>query len=266
MAGSCTGKVYIVGAGPGDPELLTLKAVRLLAEADVVVYDRLAPQEALLIARPDAKLVYAGKGYGEAEKQEWINRVLLEEACRGSIVVRLKGGDPLIYGRGDEECLYLLERGVSCEVVPGVTSITAAAAAALAPPGSRLGSSTFAVAPGRQAGSGEPGYPYGEIASAVDTLILLMAAGTSALIAEKLMEKLPPETPVVVVERASMEGERVTVTDLRGLRRLGEEGGVKPPAVIIVGGAAAIAARAAEARRRSEGAERSAPGGVGGKG
>ncbi len=253
MAGRCTGKVYIVGAGPGDPELLTLKAARLLAEADVVVYDRLAPHEALLLARPDAKLVYAGKGYGEPGKQEWINRVLLEEACSGRLVVRLKGGDPLIYGRGEEECIYLLERGASCEVIPGVTSITAAAAAALAPPGSRLGSSTFAVAPGRRAGSGEPSLPYAEIASTVDTLILLMAASTADEIAGKLLEKLPPDTPVVVVENASTPRERVRITSLKGLRELSAKGKVKPPAIIIIGGAAGIAAKADRVKRQHEG-------------
>ncbi len=242
-APSCrdNGAVFIVGAGPGDPELLTIKALRLLAEADVIVYDRLAPQEALLRARPDATLVYAGKGYGEAGKQEWINELLFEEACKGKLVVRLKGGDPLIYGRGEEECLYLIERGVYCEIVPGVTSIAAAAAAALAPPGSRLGSSTFAVVPGRQAGSGEPGFNYAEIASTVDTIIIMMGASTSKTVAEKLMEKLSPDTPVVIVESASLEQQKVTITNLKGLREAGERGDVKPPAVIIVGGAAEIA-------------------------
>jgi len=244
--GACKGKVYIVGGGPGDPELLTLKAARLLSQADVIVYDRLAPQEALLMAGPGARLVYAGKGYGDAWRQDDINRLLLEEACKGGVVVRLKGGDPLLYGRGEEECLYLLERGVECEVVPGVSSVSAAAAAALAPPGSRLGSSTFAVAPGRRAGSGEPGFPYAEIASKVDTLVLLMAASTAAEIASKLMEALPPDTPVVIVESASLEGERVTRTDLQGLREMGLKGEIKAPAVIIVGGAARISGRAAQ--------------------
>ena len=249
----CEGKVILVGGGPGDPGLITVKGLEAIRRADVIVYDRLAPAGLLREARSEAVLIDVGKRPGEGPSQEEINRLLYEWACRGKLVVRLKGGDPLIYGRGEEECLYLMERGVECEVVPGVSSINAAAAAALAPLGSRLGSSVFAVAPGRTAGSGEPSLDYPGIARNVDTLVLLMAASTSGYIAERLLEALPPETPVVIVEKAAMEGERVIITDLDGLVKLGARGEIEAPAVIIIGGAAAVAAKAHSLKRGGRG-------------
>ncbi len=235
---ACSGRVYIVGAGPGDPELLTLKAVRLLREADVVVYDRLIPEEALGYAKPGAELVYAGKQPGRhALTQEEINRLLLEKACQGKTVVRLHGGDPYVFGRGEEECMFLLSRGVSCEVVPGVSSVTAGPAYAGIPVTSRGVASSFAAATGREAPGKERRHVYyGRLMKAVDTLVVVMGVGNlEAIVREMLEEGVPPSLPVAIVEKASTPAQRVVVGTLGDIVEKAREAGVKPPAVIVFG-------------------------------
>ena len=116
------GKVYLVGAGPGDPELITVKGLRILRQADVVIYDRLVSKDLLKECKPTAELIYVGKELGEAELQDKINSILVEKAKEDKIVVRLKGGDPYVFGRGEEECTYVIEHGIPCEVIPGITS------------------------------------------------------------------------------------------------------------------------------------------------
>jgi len=234
----CGGRVYIVGAGPGDPELLTLKAVRLLREADVVVYDRLIPEEALSYAKPGAELVYAGKQPGRhALTQEEINRLLLEKACQGKTVVRLHGGDPYVFGRGEEECMYLLSRGVSCEVVPGISSVTAGPAYAGIPVTSRGVASSFAAATGREAPGKERRHVYyGRLMKAVDTLVVVMGVGSlEAIVREMLEEGVPPSLPVAIVEKASTPRQRVVVGTLGDIVEKARRAGVEPPAVIVFG-------------------------------
>jgi uroporphyrin-III C-methyltransferase len=229
------GKVYIVGAGPGDPELVTVKGLRLIREADAIVYDRLAPRELLAQARPGARLYYVGKRPGGmGAGQDRINELLASLALEGLKVVRLHGGDPLTYGRGEEECLYLKAKGVPCEVVPGVASYTAAAARAMAPLAGRGFSSSFAVTTAVRAG-GRPleGERLRMLASAADTLVVLMGAKRLGELAGELA-LLDPGMPVVVVESATTPRERIldlTVGEARGLE-------VEPPAVVIAGGAA----------------------------
>jgi len=238
LAGACSGRVYIVGAGPGDPELLTLKAVRLLSQADVVVYDRLIPREALSYARRGAELVYAGKMPGRhALTQEEINRLLLEKACEGKTVVRLHGGDPYVFGRGEEECMYLLEHGVSCEVVPGITSVTAAPAYAGIPVTSRGLASSFAAATGREApGKQRRHVYYGRLMKAVDTLVVVMGVGTlEAIVGEMLREGVDPSLPVAIIEKATTPRQRVVVGTLSDIVEKAREAGVEPPAVIVFG-------------------------------
>ena len=232
------GKVYIVGAGPGDPELITVKGLRLVREADVIFYDRLIPQEVLREAKPGAKLVFVGKAPGKhAYSQDEINKMLVEEACKGKTVVRLKGGDPYVFGRGEEECMYVLERGVPCEVVPGVTSAIAGLAYAGIPVTNRGLSSSFAVVTGREAPEkGRRMVYYGAIAKAVDTLVIVMGIGNLENIVREILEAgVDPDTPVAIVEKATMPEQRVVTGKLADIVEKARKAGVKPPAVIVVG-------------------------------
>ncbi len=219
------GRVYLVGAGPGDPELLTLKAHRLLKEAPVVLHDRLVDERILGLVR--GKRVDVGKEEGEGEKQEAIHRLLLRYARAYPLVVRLKGGDPFVFGRGGEELRFLLAHGVPCEVVPGVTSALASGV----PLTHRGLAHGFAVVSGVLEGGGYPDLaPFAR----VPTLVVLMGAGRRAWIARELIRLgRSPLEPCLFVERASTPKER------RLRATLGEvaEGkvAVRPPALFLVG-------------------------------
>lgn len=233
----CKGKVILVGGGPGDPELVTVKGLKAIRSADAIVYDRLAPHELVKEARRDAFKIYVGKRPGEGVPQDEINRILESLACRGLTTVRLKGGDPFTYGRGEEECIYLSRRGIECVVIPGIPSYVAASALHGIPLTSRGVSSSFAVVPGMEA----EGKPEGkrvrleEVARAVDTIVILMGASRSAILAEKLMKVLPPDTPVAIAMDVSLPTSETIITTLEGLKRLGGESKIRSPAVIIVG-------------------------------
>ena len=236
-----SGIVYIVGAGPGDPELLTLKAVRLLGEADVVLYDRLAPREALSYARRGARLVDVGKAPGGVGwTQDEINSEMERWAAAGMKVVRLKGGDPLIFGRGEEECLYLLERGIRCEIVPGISSATGVPSCARIPLASRWGSSTFAVASGRTAG-GPPAAGLGKIAGLVDTLVVLMPLSNLRTIADELATSLGHGAPAVLVHNGCTAAQGVVEAPIAEIPA--RAAGLSPPAVLVVGAGAALRRR-----------------------
>jgi uroporphyrin-III C-methyltransferase len=233
----CKGRVFIVGAGPGDPELITVKGLRLIEEADVIVYDRLIPVELLSKAKRTAKLIYVGKEPGRhTMTQDEINRLLYELACKGYKVVRLHGGDPFVFGRGEEECIYLTSHGVECEVVPGVSSAFAAPALACIPPTSRLAASSVAIVTGREAEGKPRRVRYGDIAKAVDTLIILMGVGRLKSIVDELLSAgLSPSTPVAIIENASTTAQRVVIGNLSNIVELAERESVRPPAVIVVG-------------------------------
>jgi uroporphyrin-III C-methyltransferase len=231
------GKVYIVGGGPGDPELITVKGLKLVREADVILYDRLAPIEVLREARPDAIKIYVGKEPGgKGFTQDEINRMLVDYALKGFKVVRLKGGDPFVFGRGEEECIYVVSHGVECEVIPGVSSFLAASARARAPLTSRGFSSSFAVVTGMEdPGKGFKAVDIRRVAEAVDTIVILMGASN----AEKLLEEVASvrgydEVGVVVIN-ATLPGERVIYGNLRELIELARMKLVENPAVIIIG-------------------------------
>jgi uroporphyrin-III C-methyltransferase len=225
-------KVHIVGAGPGDPELLTVKACRVLAGADVVFYDRLVPADVLAVANPSAAFVYAGKDHGDQEVvQPWIHDRLLEYAATGKSVVRLHGGDPCIFGRGAEEWRFLAENGIEVEIVPGVSSATALPPLAGIPLTLRGVSRSFAVITG-SCRSDEPTdwSRYTE----VDTLVLLMAVRRRAAIASELiLAGRPEDQPAAFIERGATPAERVVETTLEEIARGGVE--VESPAVLIVG-------------------------------
>ncbi len=252
-----TGKVYVVGAGPGDPELVTLKALRLVKEADVIVYDRLIPQELLSHAKPGAELIYAGKRPGHhALTQDEINKLLLEKALEGKTVVRLHGGDPFVFGRGEEECIYLAEHGVECEVVPGITSVIAGPAAAGIPVTSRGVASSFAAATGREApGKERRQVYYGKLMKSVDTLVIVMGVGNlENIVNEMLEEGIDPRLPVAVIQDATLPTQRVVEAPLAEIVEASKRAGVRPPAVIVFGRVVALRHRM-RPRRIGEGSE-----------
>jgi len=233
-----SGVVYLVGAGPGDPRLLTLRGAELLQRADVVVHDRLAPAALLDLAPRGAERVDAGKARGRAAiSQEGINRLLIDRARRGLAVVRLKGGDPFVFGRGGEEVLACAQAGIPCSVVPGLSSVTSAPTLAGIPVTHRGVAQSFTVISGHL----PPGHPdstvdWAGLARSVETLVLLMAVGNLASIAARLLDYgRPPTMPVACIQRAATPRQRVTRCTLAELARSGAAQQVASPAVIVIG-------------------------------
>jgi len=227
-----TGKLYLIGAGPGDAELLTLKAARVLRECDVVLYDRLTTPEVLAMADSAALLVYVGKHDGEQEREQArIFELILEHAKAGRTVARLKGGDPLVFGRGAEEWEVALEHGIDVELIPGISSAIAVPGLAGIPLTFREVSRSFAVVTGHwKSGTNMDWAPYAKI----DTLVILMGTKQRVLIAESLIAVgRGPDEPVAFVEQGSMAEQRVVETQLAAVARGEVE--VNGPAVMVVG-------------------------------
>ncbi len=229
-------KVWLVGAGPGDPELLTVKAARLLAEADVVVHDALVGDGVLALVPPATELIDVGKRPGRPVPQELISTLLVSLAREGKRVVRLKGGDPFVFGRGGEEAQALLDAGIPFDVVPGITSAVAAPAAAGVPVTHRGVAASFTVVTGHRR-AGEHEIDWRALARVGGTVVVLMGVAERATIAAELIAGgLDPGTPVAAVEAATT-GDQVT---LRG--RLDElaDADVRSPAVFVIGAVAAF--------------------------
>lgn len=233
------GTVYLVGAGPGDPDLLTLRAARLLMRAPVVVHDGLVDPAVLALARPGARLVSVAKRRAQhTMPQLEINALLVREALAGSDVVRLKGGDPFVFGRGGEEAQACRDAGVPVEVVPGVSAAMGAAAAAQIPLTHRDAASIVSFVAGQCKGLADQ--DWAGLAGKGRTLVIYMGVKTAPLIAEKLMEDgLSPDMPVAVIENASRPAMRVLRAPLAALPELVERKCVKSPAVIVIGDVAA---------------------------
>ncbi len=230
------GSVAIVGAGPGDPDLMTFKALRRLQEADVVLYDKLVGPEIVDYARRDAERIYVGKTKANHSKtQDEINALMAEHALAGRRVVRLKGGDPFIFGRGGEEMDYLQARGVTVEVVPGVTAAAGCAAAAGIPltlRGTAL-AVTFLTGHARD---GEPDLDWASLASGKQTLAVYMGVSTAGTVAERLIEHgLAAGTPVAVIENGTRPEQRVITARLEELAGRLDAEGIDGPALIIIG-------------------------------
>lgn len=209
------GRVIIAGGGPGDEELMTLKCVEALRMADVVIYDRLIPRQALKYVRQGAQLIYAGKEPGRhVMEEDEIIRVMISEANNGKTVVRLHGGDAFLFGRGFEECMAVLNAGIPCEVIPGVTSAIAAPEAYLIPPVLRGVSSSVAIVTGTEdPRKGRTFVNFRELARAVNTIVILMGASRIGEIAGELIEGgVDPGTYVAIITRAYMENSKVTIT------------------------------------------------------
>jgi uroporphyrinogen III methyltransferase/synthase len=240
-----SGRVILVGAGPGDPSLITLRGADLLSKADVVVYDRLAGPELLTRARPDAELIDVGKSPdGDAGSQPDIIRILVEKARAGKTVVRLKGGDPFVFGRGGEEALALLEAGIPFEVVPGVTAGIAAPASAGIPVTHRGLAScvTFVTGhedPAKAAGS----IRWDSLASSGATLVFYMGVRRLPEIVSRLVAAgLPAETPAACIERGATPSQRSIRGTLADIAHKAAKAGIQPPAVTVVGAVAGLTA------------------------
>ncbi len=233
-----TGFVSLVGAGPGDPELLTLKGLRRLRAADVVVYDALANPELLRECRPDALLLFAGKRAGLPHlPQAAINALLIEHARRGCLVVRLKGGDPFLFGRGGEEAAALAQAGVAWEVVPGVSSALGVPAYAGIPVTQRGMAASVAFVTGHEAGApGDTRLDWRALAQGVDTLVVLMGIGKLEEIASKLIEHgRAAETPTAVIRCGSTADQETVVGSLATIAQDVERAGLRAPALLVVG-------------------------------
>ncbi len=228
--------VSLVGAGPGDPELLTLKAARLLAQAEVVVHDALVGDGVLALIPASAERIDVGKRPGQATPQELISALLVELGRQGKRVVRLKGGDPFVFGRGGEEAAALAAADVAFEIVPGITSSVAAPAAAGIPVTHRGVSAAFTVVTGHRR-EGEPDVNWRSLATVGGTIVVLMGVSQRAEIAAELIAGgLAPNTPVAAIESATTDAQIVARCTLDELGAAD----VRSPAVIVIGAVAAF--------------------------
>jgi uroporphyrin-III C-methyltransferase/precorrin-2 dehydrogenase/sirohydrochlorin ferrochelatase len=243
-SGRVPGRVALVGAGPGDPGLLTVRAREMLAEADYVLHDALVSAETLALCGPSTQLEDVGKRGGRASaRQEAINDRLIELARRGHLVVRLKGGDPFVFGRGGEEMRALIEAGVAVVVVPGVSAAIAAPAAAGIPLTMRSVSSSLAVTSGEGLGSGER---LARLAAAADTLVVLMAHARLSELTSEIAAVLGPGRPAAIVSNATLPEQQVVTGTLGDLAAKSLGAGLQPPATLIVGEVVAQAASTQE--------------------
>jgi uroporphyrinogen III methyltransferase/synthase len=238
-----SGIVHLVGAGPGDPGLMTARALELVATADTILYDRLIPVTALDSARPDAELIYVGKeGRGPQMPQEQIDRLLVEHGRAGKRVVRLKGGDPFVFGRGGEEALVLREAGIPFEIVPGVTSGIAAPAYAGIPVTHRERSSAVALITGHEnPDKPESAIDWPALAAFPGTLVFYMGVKQLPHIAAQLIAGgRPANQPAAVIERGTLPGQRTVVATLATIAARAAEAEIRPPSITLVGDVAAL--------------------------
>ncbi len=237
-AGLVKGKVILVGAGPGDPDLLTMRGKKVLEVADVVVYDRLVSNAIMELVHREARLIYAGKTPGKhTYSQDEINETLAREAREGNLVVRLKGGDPFIFGRGGEECVYLHERGIPFEVVPGISAQTGVTAYAGIPITHRHYSVGYMVLTGHE----EPGKPSDEVqwdlaARFNGTIVVFMGVQNLRSITKTLLSYgKPPETPVAMIHQGTRAHQKAVVGTVADIADKAETSGIKHPALLVIG-------------------------------
>lgn len=230
------GEVYLVGAGPGDPDLLTFKALRLMQKADVVVYDRLVSNEILELVRRDAEKIYVGKAKSKHTlPQQEINDLLAKEALKGNRVVRLKGGDPFIFGRGGEEIETLVKHNVRFQVVPGVTAASGAASYAGIPLTHRDHAQSVVFATGHLKDE-SINLDWPALVQKKQTIVFYMGLTGLPIICRKLVEHgMPSDMPIAMVESATTENQRVVTGTLTTIENIAQAANIKPPALIIVG-------------------------------
>jgi uroporphyrin-III C-methyltransferase/precorrin-2 dehydrogenase/sirohydrochlorin ferrochelatase len=235
------GEVYLIGAGPGDPDLLTLRALQLLQQADVVLYDRLVSEAVLERARRDAECVFVGKETGERGQQQHINELLVQLARAGKRVARLKGGDPFVFGRGGEELEVLAAHEIPCIVVPGITAALGAAASASLPLTHRRLAHSVTFLSGHQADESTTDWRF--FADPRHTVVFYMGVAQLPVIVQRLRAAGAAEThPMALIEQATLPQERVVRGRLDDIVALAAQRGIGPPALLITGNAAAFAA------------------------
>ena len=228
--------VWLVGAGPGDPELLTLKAARVLAAADVVVHDHLVAPEILARIPKRAERIYAGKQRGRhTMTQEDINALLVRLARAGKRVVRLKGGDPFVFGRGGEEALALARAGIACEVIPGITAATGVAAAVGIPLTHRELAQACVLVTGSLR-KGAPDLDWQGLARPGQTIVVYMGlAGLERVSRQLIAHGLSPRTPAAIIQQGTMQGQRVVEGTLAALPRLAAAAKLRAPTLVVIG-------------------------------
>lgn len=240
--------MYICGAGPGDPGLATVRAMELVRTCDVVLYDRLVSQKIISQIPARAEKVYVGRNVGDpTEHQDRTNRLMVRYAMQGKTVLRLKGGDPFIFGRGAEEAEYLLKRGIGFEVVPGITSAIASPAYAGIPLTHRKHSSSVAIVTGHEeADKGSRSVRWKKLATAVDTIVVLMGVGQLDMICEQLLKGgMKRTTKVAVIGNGTTERQRSVSGTLATIAGVAREAEIRPPAVVVIGSVAGLGDRLA---------------------
>ncbi|MCP3028333.1 uroporphyrinogen-III C-methyltransferase [Halobacillus sp. A5] len=230
-------KVYLVGAGPGDPDLVTVKALKCIQTADVILYDRLVNKQLLEHARPGVDLVFCGKHPKfHILKQETINHLLVKYAKQGKRVTRLKGGDPFVFGRGAEEAVALAEHGISCEIVPGITSGIAAPAYADIPVTHREMGSSFAVIAGHRCKGNDKAIDWKSLSENIDTLAIYMGISNLPYICSQLLQnESSKDKPAAVIEQGTTDNQRVVTGTISTIVEIVEAQEIKNPAMIVVG-------------------------------
>ncbi len=232
------GKVYLVGAGPGDPRLITLYGAELVKKADAVLYDRLVSQSILDMAPASAKKVYVGRAVGDdAGHQDGTNELMAQHARTSEIVVRLKGGDPMMFGRGGEEAEYLKERGIPYEIVPGITSGIGSAAYAGIPLTHRRRASSVAFVTGHEDPTkSESAVRWDMLAKSADTIVVMMGLSAIGKICRELTEGgMDSGTPAAVIQDGTTDRQKMIVGDLSSIADMARQNNIRPPANIIIG-------------------------------
>ncbi|MFJ5716342.1 uroporphyrinogen-III C-methyltransferase [Neobacillus sp. NPDC093127] len=231
------GKVYLVGAGPGDPDLITVKGLRCLEQADVILYDRLVNPELLKHAKKEAQLVYCGKlPHFHTMKQETINSFLVKYAKNGYQVVRLKGGDPFVFGRGGEEAEECVKHDVPFEIIPGITAGIAVSAYAGIPVTHRTLSKSFAFITGHQAGDVAAEHKWHHLANGVDTICVYMGVSQlSTIILQLIQHGKLPQTPIAVVQWGTLSDQRTVTGTLETIEERVKVEGISNPSMIVIG-------------------------------
>ena len=238
-------RVFLVGAGPGDPDLLTLRAARLLGEADTVVYDRLVSPAILDLVSPDATRIFAGKASREhGMPQPAINELLVSLAQDGKRVVRLKGGDPFVFGRGSEEALHLAEHGIGFEIVPGISASAGCAAYAGIPPTHRGIAKGVQFVTGHTRGTDDDDLDWARLADPDTTLVIYMGLSKIERICGNLIKAgLPADTPAAAIENGTMPSQRVILSTLADMPETIARDGLGAPTLFVIGAVVALADR-----------------------
>ncbi|NMP17373.1 uroporphyrinogen-III C-methyltransferase [Thalassotalea sp. Y01] len=231
------GEVALIGAGPGDAELLTIKAMRFLQQADVIIYDRLVSREIVNLTPANCQRLYVGKAvHKQCVSQQEINNTLQEKAKQGLKVVRLKGGDSFIFGRGSEEIDYLLEHNVSCHIIPGITAASGATTYAGIPLTHRDVAYSCSFITGHFKHDGELDLPWHEYVNSKQTLVFYMGIGNAGIIESKLLEHgKSPDTPVAIVYRGTQNSQQVWRTTLAKINQCIDDNNIKAPSLIVMG-------------------------------